>query len=197
MARFLGNNSKIKEVGFHPVAEDINDIISMLGFTFHLDKVKGNLREIINSTIRVEGVLAPNGRFLLISPLFVLRIVNTPLAELLNKETIIYKESELSAQEIQYKVWGDFFKYLFICVDTSKDLSTLQQQLKSKLSPELCQQFFKQNFLSEQSIADITHKRRGVIAGQKNKMKVKTSGTTFIPTLLISNDDDSSQLELF
>ncbi|PCI52393.1 MAG: hypothetical protein COB45_13230 [Gammaproteobacteria bacterium] len=187
MPRLLRSVKKVKKIELHPIAQLVLSVISDFNFIFYTGALTEEAESLIESSIRLEGILDDDGMFQVISPIFLLRISRVPLESLIKKDTITYQAKEFQDDQISKKIWGDFFVQLLSSFNNT-DLALLKVKLNEFLPRDMRYYFFNQNVISEKCIAKFSNLKRGVLARQTKKLRLKqkTSFDSFIP---YSNSD--------
>lgn len=189
MVAFLKNKKQIKSVTIHPAAQDILSLIDDLKLTIPIENLSSSTLELIENTIRMEGVLNEvTGELKVFSPLFDLRLTSKTLEQLLNKNTIIHRKDLVDEQWVESTVWGQFFKHISTSIRFTEDIALIQPKLKEILPPDICNDLFDKKKLSEDDFVGLIGTSRGKLTRAKSKIpikeneKIKSSSSTFIPS---------------
>ncbi|MBU2871044.1 hypothetical protein [Colwellia sp. E2M01] len=189
MVAFLKNKKQIKSVTIHPAAQDILSLIDDLKLTIPIENLSSSALELIENTIRMEGVLNEvTGELEVFSPLFDLRLTSKTLEQLLNKNTIIHRKDLVDEQWVESTVWGQFFKHISTSIRFVDDIALIQPELKKIFPPDICNELFGKKKLSQYDFSGLIDADRGKLTRPISKIppkktqKIKSSSSTFIPS---------------
>ncbi len=189
MVAFLKNKKQVKSVTIHPVAQVVLSLIDDLKLTIPIEKLSTSALELIENTIRLEGILNDEtGELQVFSPLFELRLSSKTLEQMLNKNTIIHRKDLIDEQWVESTVWGHFFKHISTSIRFADDIALIQPELKKILPCDICNDLFGKEKLSQHDFVSLIGTSRGQLTRAKNKIsikenqKTKSSSATFIPS---------------
>jgi len=191
MAAFLKGKKKIISVTIHPAAQDILSLIGDLKLTIPTENLSNSILELIEKTIKMEGVLNDKtGELQIFSPLFELRLSSKTLEQMLNKNTIIHHKDLVDEKWVESTVWGQFFKHISTSIRFADDIALIQPELKKILPFDICNDLFGKKKLSQYDFSDLIGADRGKLTRPISKIppkktqKIKSSSSTFIPSVI-------------
>ncbi len=189
MAAFLKNKKKVKHVTIHPAAHDLISLIDDLNLTIQTKKLSNSIIELIEKTIKIEGVLDEvTGELQIFSPLFELQLTSKTLEQMLNNNTVIHRKGFVDNQLIESMVWGQFFKHISTSIRFIDDIALIQPQLKKIFPPDICHYLFGKKYLTQHDFSDLISENRGLLAHAisdippKKIKKTETTSSTFVPS---------------
>ncbi|WP_159816882.1 hypothetical protein [Colwellia sp. 20A7] len=189
MASFLKSKKKIKLVTIHREAQEVLSLIDNLILTVPTGKLSKSTLELIEKTIKLEGVLnEETGELQVFSPLFDLGLTSKTLKQMLNKNTIIHRQEVVDDKLIESLIWVQFFKHISTSIRFIDDIALIQPQLKQLLPNNMCQKLFNKNFLTQHDFSYFINEDRSLLAHAisnipaKEKI-VKSTSSTFKPSI--------------
>ena len=189
MAAFLKRKKQIKSVTIHPAAQDVLFLIDELNLTISTEKLSNSILELMEKTIKIEGVLdEKTGELQIFAPLFDLQLTSKTLEQMLNKNTIIHRKYLLDEKWVESTVWGQFFKHISTSIRFADDIALIQPELKKILPFDICNDLFGKKKLSQYDFSDLIGEKRGKLSRPISKIppkktqKVMSSSETFIPS---------------
>lgn len=190
MVAFLKNKKQIKSVTIHPVAQVVLSLIDDLKLTIPIENLSSSAQELMESTIRLEGILNDEtGELQVFSPLFELRLSSKTLEQMLNKSSIIHRKDLVDERWVESTVWGQFFKHISTSIRFVEDIALIQPELKTVLPFDICNDLFGKKKLSQYDFSDLIGADRGKLTRPISKIppkktqKIKSSSSTFIPSV--------------
>lgn len=190
MVAFLKNKKQVKSVTIHPAAQVVLSLIDDLKLTIQIEKLSTSALELIENTIRLEGILNDEtGELQVFSPLFDLRLTSKTLKQMLNENTIIHLKEMVDEKWIESTVWGQFFKHISTSIRFVDDITLIQPELKNILPFDICNDLFGKTKLSQYDFSDLIGADRGKLTRPISKIppkktqKIKSSSSTFIPSV--------------
>jgi len=191
MASFLKGTQKkeLTLITLHPTAHKIISLVDDLNLTIQVSNIPNNVLDLIESTIRVEGLLNnETNEFQIFSPLFDFQFTSKTLEQMMNKNTIVHRKDLVSDSFVESIIWGQFFKHISTSIKFVDDIALIQPKLKKILPPEICQNLFGKKALTQQDFSDLIGEDRGLLAHAisnvpaKKIKPVESSLSTFVPS---------------